>query len=208
MIEASQIPTGFRENAKGALVRVETIRESDLVIDQFVTGTAMKWIELQQQMRQFKEQLFRDFEALLDLIAEKYQVKKGKKNGQKGNVTLFAFNGQYKLNFAIADNITFGPELQAAKQLISDCLAVWTENSGTELKTIVNAAFAVDAQGQVNVGRILSLRRYSIDNDQWRRAMTAISDAILVVGSKEYVRLYERNEIGAYLPIPLDIAAL
>ncbi|GFO67912.1 sulfate transporter [Geomonas limicola] len=208
MIEATQIPEGFRENAKGALVPVKTIRESDLVIDQFVSGAAAEWLALQQQMREFKEQLFADFNALLDLIAEKYHVKKGKKNGMKGNVTLFTFDGKYKLLVAISDAITFGPELQAAKALISECLTVWTENSGSELKTIVNAAFAVDSQGQVNVGRILSLRRYSIDNEQWRRAMTAISDAITVVGSKEYVRLYQRNEVGAYLPIPLDIASL
>ncbi len=204
MIEVS----GYRENAKGALVRVETIRESDLVMDEFVNATAIKWIELQEQMRKFKGQLFGDFNALLDLVAEKYQVKKGKKKGQKGNVTLLSFNGKYKLVFAVADSITFGPELQAAKQLIGECLQVWTENSGVELKTIVNAAFAVDAKGNVNVGHILSLRRYEIENTQWRRAMSAIGDAIMVVGSKEYIRLYERNDVGAYVPIPLNIAAL
>ena len=196
---------GYRENARGHLIPIETIRQSDLVIDEFVTATAATWIELQRLVRDFKVKVFGDVQALLDLIAEKYQVKKG---GQKGNVQLFTFDGRYKLIVAVADSISFGPELQAAQQLISDCLHSWTENSGVELKTIVNAAFAVDAKGKLNVGRILSLRRYAIDNEQWRQAMQAIGDAIMVVGSKQYMRLYERNAAGAYIAIPLDIAAL
>ena len=199
------IPEGFRANARGHLIPVDTIRQSDLVIDDFVTDTAAAWIELQRLLRDFKLKMFGDVQALLDLIAEKYQVAKG---GQKGNVQLFTYDGRFKLIVAVADNISFGPELQAAQQLVSDCLHSWTENSGVELKTVVNAAFAVDAAGKLNVGRILSLRRYAIDNEQWRQAMQAIGDAIMVVGSKQYMRLYERNAVGAYIAIPLDIAAL
>lgn len=199
------IPEGYRKNAKGHLVPEVTIRESDLAIDQFVLETAGNWIHLQTLIASFKVKLLGDVKALLDLIAEKYKVKKG---GKKGNVQVFSFDGRYKLVVAVADNITFGPELQAAKQLICDCLTTWTQDSGAELKTIVNAAFDVDAAGNVNVGRILSLRRYNIDNENWRQAMKAISDAILVVGSKEYARLYERNHVGEYIAMPLDIAAL
>ena len=203
--EATAVPPGYRENARGELIPVKTIRQSDLVIDEFVNEAALSWVDLQQLIRDFKTQIFGDVQALLDLIAEKYQVQRG---GKKGNVQLFSFNGRYKLIVAVADSISFGPELQAAQQLISDCLHVWTQDSGVELKTIVNAAFAVNAEGKVNVGRILSLRRYNIDSEDWRQAMAAIGDAIMVVGSKQYMRLYRRNEAGAYIAIPLDIAAL
>ena len=202
---ANVVLEGFRQNARGHMVPEKTIRESDLLIDKFVVDAATTWIMLQRLIRDFKVKIFGDVEALLDLVAEKYQVKKG---GQKGNVQLFSYDGRYKLIVAVADSISFGPELQAAQQLVSDCLHSWTENSGVELKTVVNAAFAVDAAGKLNVGRILSLRRYAIDNEQWRQAMQAIGDAIMVVGSKQYMRLYQRNDVGAYLAIPLDIAAL
>ncbi len=196
---------GHRKNAKGHWVPEESIRPSDLAIDEFVNETAAAWIELQKRIREFKTKIFGDVQALLDLIAEKYNVKRG---GKKGNVQVVSFDGRYKLIVAVADNITFGPELQAAQQLICDCLHTWTQDSGAELKTIVNAAFDVDAAGNVNVGRILSLRRYNIDNENWRQAMKAIADAIMVVGSKQYARLYERNGVGEYLAVPLDIAAL
>jgi hypothetical protein len=202
---ATVVPEGFRENARGHLIPVDTIRQSDLVIDDFVTEASASWIVLQGLLRDFKIKLFGDVQALLDLIAEKYQVQRG---GTKGNVQLFTYDGRFKLIVAVADSISFGPELQAAQQLVSDCLHSWTEHSGVELKTVVNAAFAVDATGKLNVGRILSLRRYAIDNEQWRQAMAAIGDAIMVVGSKQYMRLYQRNAVGAYIAIPLDIAAL
>lgn len=203
--EQQAIPEGYMKNGKGHLVPVGSIRPSDLVIDEVVNKTAASWIDLQGQLRAFKARIFGEVEALLDLIAEQYHVKKG---GKKGNVQLFAYNGQYKLIVAVADSISFGPELQAAQQLIADCLHTWTEHSGVELKTIVNAAFAVDASGNVNVGRILSLRRYNIENEAWSEAMKAIGDAIMVVGSKQYMRLYERNALGEYIAIPLDIAAV
>jgi hypothetical protein len=202
---ATVVPEGFRENARGHLIPVGTIRQSDLAIDEFVVESATAWTELQRLLRDFKVKIFGDVQALLDLIAEKYQVQKG---GQKGNVQLFSYDGRFKLIVAVADSISFGPELQAAQQLVSDCLHSWTMDSGVELKTVVNAAFAVDSAGKLNVGRILSLRRYSIDNEQWREAMRAIGDAIMVVGSKQYMRLYQRNAAGAYIAIPLDIAAL
>jgi hypothetical protein len=36
--------------------------------------------------------------------------------------------------------------------------------------------------------------------------MDAISEAIQVVGSKSYIRVYERSEVGEYRPIALDVA--
>lgn len=205
MTQQNETFPGHRRNAKGHWVPEESIRPSDLAIDEFVNETAVTWLDLQAKIREFKTKIFGDVQALLDLIAEKYSVKKG---GEKGNVQLFSYNGRYKLIVAVADSISFGPELQAAQKLIADCLHTWTQDSGVELKTIVNAAFAADASGKVNVGRILSLRRYNIDNEAWREAMKAIGDAIMVVGSKQYMRLYERNGVGAYIAIPLDIAAL
>jgi hypothetical protein len=62
--------------------------------------------------------------------------------------------------------------------------------------------------GSVNTARILGLRRLAIDDVQWQQAMEAISDAIQVSGTKEYLRFYTRDESGKYQQIPLDFAAM
>ena len=199
------IPAGYRMNAKGDLIQEKTIRDSDIAIDEFVTEAAATWLALQGLIRDFKTKMFGDTQALLDMIAEKYQVERG---GKKGNVQLYSYDGRFKLIVAVADNLACGPEVQVALQLISGCLLRWTEVSGVELKTIVQVAVAPDANGNLSVGRLLGLRRFKIADPQWNQAMAAIGDALLVVGSKQYIRLYERNEVGSYVAIPLDIAAL
>ena len=80
-------------------------------------------------------------------------------------------------------------------------------DSAADLKTIVTGAFTL-VDGKLRVSEILRLRSYKINNTTWNEAMQIINDAILVISSKKQIRLYERNEQGEYIAIPLDIAAL
>ena len=204
----SKAPQGYRENAKGAFMPESKIRQSDLVIDKFVMDTATKWLEMQEQLKQFKEGIFAGFAGVLLTLDEKYKVKKGKNKGQKGNVALIAYDGSYKLQMAVSDTITLGPELQSAQALINECKQSWSKRTDSEELKVIANAFAVDSNGRVSTRKVLELRRFDFPDPRWKRAMTAISDAIMVTGSKEYVRLYKRNERGAYVAIPLDIASL
>jgi len=38
--------------------------------------------------------------------------------------------------------------------------------------------------------------------------MTAITESVQVTGTKQYLRIYERDAKGEYQMIPLDVAAL
>lgn len=196
---------GHRKNAKGHYVPEAIIKPSDILIDDLVNGMAAQWKQQKEALAEFKRSAFGDVHALIGAINENYGVKKG---GEKGNIQLFSYDGTFKLIVAVAETVTFGPELQAAREMINECLNNWATDAQPELKTVITEAFATDGQGSVSVGRILMLRRYNIKDERWLLAMSAITDAVRVTGSKQYMRLYERNEAGAYLPIPLDIAAL
>jgi len=199
------IPAGFRANSKGHLVPENQIGQVDMVIDDFVQELADKWKAQRDSLAQFKEQVFGDIHALVATINDEYKVKRG---GEKGNVQFFSFDGRYKVVFAVNDVLKFGPELQAAREKIIECVQGWIEGAKPELLTIVNEAFSADGSGGIIVSRILQIKRYRIDSEDWKLAMKALDDALRVVGTKQYARLYERNKAGAYLPIPLDIAAL
>ncbi len=146
-----------------------------------------------------------DVGAFITISAEKYEVKVG---GDKGNVSLLSFDGRYKIVRQIAEDITFGEQLQAARALIDECLKDWTEGARSELRAIVDQAFEMDKRGNISTTRILGLRRLDITDGRWQRAMQAIGDSIQITGTKPYVRVYERNDKGAYTAIPLDMAAL
>lgn len=201
-----QAPEGYMKNSAGHLVPVETISDIDLVRDQLVKEVTAKARELQQAMRDFKMNTLGDVEAFIDLSAEKYGVSIG---GKKGNVTLVSFDGRHKLQRAIQDSISFDERLQAAKELIDQCIHRWAEGSAAEIRALVDHAFQVDKEGNISTGRILGLRRLSIDDEQWKQAMTAIADSIQITGSQTYIRLYERVGMAdQWQAIPLDIAKL
>ena len=62
---------------------------------------------------------------------------------------------------------------------------------------------------KINTGRVLALRRLDIRDEKWQKAMMAIGESLQVVGSKEYVRFYERvGDSDQYQPINLDVAAV
>lgn len=200
------IPEGYWKDARGALVPESMIKPIDRQRDQLVREIVEKAKELSKLMTEFKGSVFGDIEAFVDLSLQEYGTKLG---GKKGNVTLATFDGKYKILRANADNINFDERIQAAKELIDECVAEWTTDARPEIKAIIDNAFAVDKQGKISIGRVLNLRRLDIKDQRWLKAMDAISDSLQVVGSTSYIRIYERvGETEQYRQIPLDIAAV
>lgn len=201
-----QIPEGYRTDAKGRLIPEDTIKPIDKARDEIVQELVTKARELNRALGQFKAAAFGDIESFVQLSAEEYGVSVG---GRKGNVTLVSFDGQYKIQRAIQDYITFDERLEAAKSLIDECLRDWTDGARSEVKVIVQDAFRTDKQGNLRTGAVLALRRHDFDDPRWLKAMDAISDAVQVTGSKSYVRIYERvGDTDQYKPISLDIAGV
>ena len=191
---------------RGNQIRMENINAIDLERDALVKKLIADGKQVSQSLRDYKVNAFADIAALVQLSAEQYGAKVG---GKKGNVTLFSFDKRYKVQRAMSENIVFDERLQAAKSLIDECLHEWTANANPNLQAIVNRAFEVDKEGNISTGRVLSLRRLEIADTRWVQAMQAISDSIQTVGSKAYVRLYERvGDTDEYMPIPLDVAGV
>ncbi|HHT7895532.1 TPA: DUF3164 family protein [Pasteurella multocida] len=193
----------YWKNIKGNLVPDEMVKEIDKERDCLVRGFVEQALEKQKEVRAFKKQVFDDIDAFIQLSAEKYDVQLG---GRKGNVTLLSYDGEYKLIIAVQDRLTFDERIQAAKQLIDECLHEWSADARPELRSIINDAFQVDKEGNLNTARILSLRRVEIQDERWTKAMQAISDSIQIVDSKDYVRFYKRDDNGNYQQISLDMA--
>lgn len=204
--QTSNIPEGYRRNAQGHLVAESMIKPVDLLRDELVVKIATKAKEINQLMAQFKGASFGDVESLIEVSAEEYDVKIG---GNKGNVTLHSFDGQFKVQRSIQESITFDERLQAAKALIDDCLKSWTEGAKPEAAVLINDAFRVDQNGDIRTARVLALRRLDIDDERWLNAMQAIGEACQVTGSKAYLRVYERmGDTSQYKPISLDLASI
>ncbi|MEZ1841317.1 DUF3164 family protein [Pseudomonas putida] len=201
----NNVPEGFLKDAKGHLVPLDLVKPIDMARNDLVLELVAKAQVVSATLAAFKADAFGDIKAFVDMSAEQYKTKVG---GKKGNVTLMSFDGQYKVVLAAQDNIRFDERLQAARALIDECLTEWTQDARSEVRAIVNEAFRADKQGEISTGRVLALRRMEIKDARWQRAMEAIGDAVQVVGSKSYIRVYQRvGESEQYVPIPLDIAS-
>ncbi|MDY4480268.1 MAG: DUF3164 family protein [[Pasteurella] aerogenes] len=195
----------YWQDAKGGLTPDELVKPIDKERDALVQEWIEKGKALSQQIAEFKGCVFGDIQAFIELSAEKYDAKLG---GNKGNITLFSYDGKYKIQRAINDHLQFDERIQAAKVLIDECLNEWSVGSRPELKALIERAFNVDKEGNLNTSRILGLRRVDIQDPRWLNAMQAISESVQIVSSKAYVRLYERvGDSDQYVPISLDIAS-
>lgn len=195
----------YMPNAKGALVPLGLVRPMDKLIDEAVRKIVAYAVDLEAQIARFRGHTFDDVASLQHLIAQDYGAKIG---GEKGNVSLTSYDGTLKVTVQVADLIEFGPELQAAKRIVDECLSEWSEGSRDELRAVVTRAFQVDKEGKINRSEIFTLLRIDIEDERWRRAMDAVRDSIRVIGSKTYVRFHRRETVdGKWEPISIDLAA-
>ena len=199
-------PAGYMKDATGRLVPLAMIKPVDKLRDELVNELILQALDVNALLRKFKSTAFADIAALIQVVAEHYDAKVG---GDKGNVTLFSFDGRYKIVRQVQETLRFDERLQAAKALIDECFTAWTANAQPELKVIVDHAFQVNQEGAINTDRVLSLKRFEIKDEKWLRAMDAIGESLQVVGSRSYVRFYQRvGDTDRYEPISLDLASV
>jgi Protein of unknown function (DUF3164) len=196
----------YMTDARGALVPTEMVKPQHKLEDEAVRKVMFFAGELSNQIARFKGHCFEDLNAFQSLLEQEYG---GRKGGAKGNVTYLSFDGLMKVQVQIADQISFGPELQVAKKLIDECLIEWGGESRPEIAALVNRVFSVEREGQINRAELFSLLRLEIADLRWVRAMKAIRDSIRRTGTKSYLRFYERASADAgWRAVTIDIATV
>lgn len=200
------IPEGYMKNAVGHLVANEHVREQDKLRDGVVIDLAQQAIEINKLLKAFKEKCLSDVKDLIQISADKYEVTIG---GKKGNISLLSFNGKYKIQRVYAERLTFSEEIEAAKQLIMNCIDRWSEGANNNMQELVNGAFKTNNNGQLKTASVLGLFKLEVEDDEWSQAMLALKDSIQVSGTATYIRVYERiGQSEHYKIIPLDLAAV
>lgn len=194
----------FMADAGGRLVPVDLVKPAHKLEDETVRKVIGYARDLNAQIARFRGHTFDDVNSFVDLLAQEYG---GKRGGTKGNVTLSSYDGTLKVVVQVQDQLSFGPELQVAKTLVDECITAWSEGSNDNIRALVEHAFQVDKEGRINREALFALRRLEIKDAHWQAAMAALGDAIRVIGSREYVRFYERADArSSWEPISINLA--
>lgn len=195
----------YLTDAKGALVPVELVKPQHKLEDETVRHIVGFARDLSAQIARFRGHTMTDLGEFDALLEQEYGGRP--RQSVKGNRTYQSFDGLLKVQVQVADMIDFGPELQIARGLIDECLNEWSDDARAEIRAVVTRAFNTDKEGQINRSEIFTLLRLDIEDERWKRAQAAIRDAMRIVGSREYVRFYERDRPdGQWRPITIDLA--
>lgn len=208
-----KVPSDYRVDHMGRLVHESAMREVDKLRDDLVKDLVNRATLIGGALKDFKIKAMQDIEAFADLSAQRYNVKLG---GKKGNITLMSFDGKYKILRTIAEYIRFNEGLNTAYELIEKCFNRMTvENADPNVRTIIDFAFMRDKNNNLKTHRVMGLLQLDfVDKDgnpyeEWITAKKAITESIMVTGSKSYIRIYKRDDTsGEYRPINLDMAAV
>lgn len=206
MAEQIQVPEGCMRNALGHFVPVDQVREHDKLRDNVARELATQAVAISEALAAFKKKALADIDDLIAISLERYQVKLG---GKKGNVSITTYDGEFKIEKALADRLCFTEEILAAKELIYTCIRKWSKGADDDrhLMAVVDRAFT-GRNGEIRTNDVLSLLRLEIDAPEWKTAMRALKDAIQVNGKAVYIRIYKRTGDDRYEPINLSLAGV
>ncbi len=192
-------------DSNGALMPEETIKPMDLLRDQTIESIVSKVDVLKAEMTKKKAEIMDEINTLVNIAAEEYKVKMG---GEKGNLQIISYDGLTKIVISNQQKQGFNEGVVVAEKIINELLREWTTDSSKEIKALVSRAFKLK-QGQINVKGILNLRTLNIDDPKWLEAMNIISDSLITLGTKQYFRVYKKeNPNSDFINIPLDLSVL
>jgi hypothetical protein len=198
--------THYLRNARGDLTPVANVKAMDLLQDDMVRSAIGYAEDLSAELARFQSHSYADIAAFDALLDQEYGVKA--KTSTKGNRSFTSFDGSLQVKVCVADQIVFGPELQAAKKLLDELIIERAEGADPLLVALVTQAFKTDKEGKVDTGSILALRRLEVNDDRWGDITRAIDDSVKVFGSKSYLRFYRKGGDGRMEMIPLDLAGV
>ena len=195
----------YMRDARGALVPLDLVRPQDQLMDEVVRRVVHYAEELSAQIGRYRAHTMDDLGAFDALLEAEYGGHARK--SAKGNRTYLSFDGCLKVQVQVSETIAFGPELQTARGLVEECVEEWAEGTRDEVRALITHAFSPKKHGEISRTAIYALLRLDIEDTRWRKAMEAVRDAMRVIGSKSYVRIYRRAAADAsWEPVTLDLA--
>ncbi len=203
---APPIPEGYRKNSQGHLVPVDMIKPVDALRDDLVMRLVGQAQTLNDGLVKFKDTSFQEVEAFIQQSATEYNANIG---GKKGNATLYSFDGRFKVERQVQDRKAVDERIMAAKVLMDECAAEWSENAGPEAKALINFAFQTNSNGDLVLSRLRDLKKLEFTDERWIEAMKAIDDSLHAISTKSYIRVYQRvGDSDKFEAINLNISSI
>lgn len=191
----------------GANIPYSRITPLERKTEKIVAGLARTALSLNRQLSEFKtairektEELYNDF----------LKANGGKIGKNKGGATFYLFDRSVKVEVSVNEPIKFDENLiSLAKQKIDEYLDSKLVTDDEVFRGQMIDAFS-RSHGQLDVNKILRLRKWAprVKDKSYHEAIALIDQAITRPKSKEYFRVWIKDESGAYKDITLQFSNL
>lgn len=176
------------ERADGSMISYDKLSPEKQIEHDVVVRLCEKATGHSEALTKFKHTALAEMIAARVMMLEDHGVRKG---GTEGNLTLRSACGRLMVKMTVSKHISFGPELEAAKELIGEFMEAELAKGGSDkIRDIVEKVFKLNAKGRIDTGGILGLREHRFDDPLWERAMLAIEEAICRDSATTYVNFY------------------
>jgi hypothetical protein len=127
----------------------------------------------------------------------------------EGNIQLSDYANLNQVSLYTNQLIGFDERLNIAKGLINKCITKWSKGTNANLRVIVDNAFKMDKQGNLNRALILQLFQIEIQDKNWKKAIALIKDSIYTKETKQYLKIAKRNSTeDKFQGVTLDMSTL
>lgn len=168
---------------------------------------AKEAIRLNKALADFKESVRKEAEELYELFVSENNGKVGK---GRGGATFFNFDRSIKVEVSVQDLISFDENLiNLAKEKLDEVLNEGLTGAKEFVKPLLMDAFKT-SNGKLDTRRVLGLRRYAgrIKDTRYDEAMVLIDKSIRRPQTREYFRVWVKDETGEYQDIQLNFSSI
>jgi hypothetical protein len=198
-------PAGYWTDRDGRLVHIEDVADYEQLRETYLAPLLHRHLEIYLGIADLKARYLDDIEALLQLCWERHRVKFG---GKKNNVTLYTFDGLFRIERNFQNRTRYDEQIGAAEALIKEFLDDVAASLPTDARTLISNAFERNAQGDIRRAEMIRLRGLKIEDERYRRAMQIIAAAEQIIDRACYFTVSVRDAGGKYQPLPLDLASV
>lgn len=174
------------------------------MVDAEVTKAVADLAALSGRIRTVKEQVYRDFAAVLELKADIL----GLKTDTQRSHTFTTSDGRYRLTLGVNTIDGYRDTVEDGIAMVKEYIQSLARDEQT--RALVNAVMRLlsrDAQGNIKASRVLQLRRMAEEsgNERFIEGVRIIEESYQPTVTKRYIRAERRNDKGAWVYIPLSM---
>nr|DAM28788.1 MAG TPA: Protein of unknown function (DUF3164) [Caudoviricetes sp.] len=174
------------------------------MVDAEVTKAIADLSALSGRIREIKEQVYRNFDTVLELKADILGLKADTQRSH----TFTTSDSRYRLTLGVNTIDGYRDTVEDGIAMVREYIESLAKDEQT--RALVNAVMRLlsrDAQGNIKASRVLQLRRMAEEsgNDRFIEGVRIIEESYQPTVTKRYIRAERRNDKGAWVYIPLSM---